>query len=84
MAPGDTQSTLRALLRLLVSAGLFAGLMLAVFWTPGLVLGLFALAYAADSNALSQSVDRRRRLRQLRLAARAGRGGWTDSAAARP
>ena len=84
MAPGEPYPRLAILLNLLVSLGLFVGLFLAVFWTPGLVLGLFALAYAADSNALSQIVDRRRRLRQMRATARATRGGWTDSAAARP
>lgn len=69
---------------LLLSLGLFVALFLAVFWTPGLVLGLFAAAYAADSNALPQIVDRHRRLRDVRAAARAAHGGWTNSVAARP
>lgn len=84
MSPGEPYPHLAIVRNLLVSLGLFMALFLAVFWTPGLVLGLFATAYAADSNALSQMVDRRRRLRDVRDAARVVQGGWTDSAAARP
>ncbi len=84
MAPGEPYPALAIVVNILLSLGLFVGLFLAVFWMPGLVLGLFALAFAADSNALSQVVDRRRRLLETRLAARVARGGWTDSAAARP
>ena len=84
MAPGEPYPRVAIVLHLLLSLGLFVGLFLAVFWTPALVLGLFALAYAADSNALSQIVDGRRRLRRTAASARAARGGWTDSAATRP
>lgn len=84
MAPGEPYPALAIVVNILVSLGLFVGLFLAVFWTPGLVLGLFALAFAADSNALSQLLDTRRRLRTVRVGARAARGGWTDSVAARP
>lgn len=84
MAPGEPYPALSIVVNILFSLGLFVGLFLAVLWMPGLVLGLFALAYAADSNALSQVLDRRRRLVAARRAARAVRGGWTDSAAARP
>ncbi len=84
MAPGEPYPALAIVVNILVSLGLFIGLFLAVFWTPGLVLGLFALGYAADSNALSQVVDRGRRLAETRAVARVASGGWTDSAAARP
>lgn len=84
MAPGEPYPHLQIVLNILVSLGLFFGLFLAVFWTPGLVLGLFALGYAADSNALSQMLDRGRRLRDVHALARAAHGGWTDSAVSRP
>lgn len=84
MAPGEPYPALAIIFNILVSLGLFVGLFLAVFWTPGLILGLFALGYAADSNALSQVVDRGRRLAETRAVARVAGGGWTDSAAARP
>lgn len=84
MAPGEPYPALAIVFNILVSLGLFVGLFLAVFWTPGLVLGLFALGYAADSNALTQVVDRGRRLAETQRIARTARGGWTDSAAARP
>lgn len=84
MAPGEPYPRLAIVLHLAVSLVLFVLLFLAVFWTPGLVLGLFASAYAADSNALSQLVDRRRRLRQVQVDARVSLGGWTTSAAVRP
>jgi hypothetical protein len=67
-----------------VALGLFVLLYLAVIWSPGLILGVFALAFAADSNAVSQVFDRRRRVRAAVAQARTQRGGWTDSAAARP
>lgn len=84
MSPGEPYPHLAIVVNLLLSLALFVGLLLAVFWTPGLALGLFAIAYAADSNALSQIVDRHRRLRDMRIAARSTRGGWTESTAARP
>jgi len=84
VAPGEPYPVLAIVINILVSLGLFVGLFLAVFWTPGLVLGVFALGYAADSNALSQVVDRARRLAETRAIARVASGGWTDSAAARP
>lgn len=84
MAPGEPYPHLQIVLNILVSLALFVGLFLAVFWTPGLVLGIFALGYAADSNALSQILDRGRRLREVHALARAARGGWTDSAVSRP
>lgn len=83
MAPGEPYPHLAIVVHLVVSLVLFVSLFLAVFWTPGLVLGLFVSAYAADSNALSQLVDRRRRLRQVKVDARVSRGGWSTSAAAR-
>ena len=83
MAPGEPYPHLQIALNMLVSLGMFVALFLAVFWTPGLVLGVFALGFAADSNALSQMLDRRRRLREVLALARAARGGWTDSAASR-
>ena len=84
MSPGEPYPYLAIVRNLLLALGMFVALFLAVFWTPGLVLGIFATAYAADSNALSQLIDRRRRLRDVRDAARIVNGGWTDSAAARP
>lgn len=84
MAPGEPYPHLQIVLNMLVSLGMFVALFLAVFWTPGLVLGIFALGFAADSNALSQMLDRRRRLREVHALARAARGGWTDSAVSRP
>jgi hypothetical protein len=83
MAPGEKYPYARIALNIVVSLGLFTGLFLGVFWTPGLLLGLFATAYAADSNALSQGVDRAKRLRAVALEARTRRGGWLDSAASR-
>lgn len=84
MAPGEPYPYLAIVLNIAVSLTLFVSLFLAVFWTPGLVLGLFAAAYAADSNALSHLVDRRRRLREVETEARVTRGGWITSVAARP
>lgn len=84
MAPGEPYPYLQIALNIVVSLGLFVGLFLAVFWTPGLVLGLFALGYAADSNALAQTLDRRRRLREVHALARTAHGGWIDSAVSRP
>lgn len=84
MSPGEPYPYLAIVVNILVSLALFVALFLAVFWTPGLVLGLFVAAYAADSNVLSQLVERRRRLREVEVEARATRGGWTHSVAARP
>ncbi len=84
MAPGEQYPYLRIVLNIVVSLTLFTGLFLGIFWTPGLLLGLFATAYAADSNAFSQGADRARRLRSVALGARLQRGGWLDSSATRP
>ena len=62
-----------------VALGLFALLFLSIFWTPGVLLALFALVYAADSRAFSQAVDRRRRVELLVASVRRYRGGWLDS-----
>lgn len=83
MAPGEPYPYVRIVLNILVSLTLFTALFLGIFWTPGLLLGLFAAAYAADANAFSQTVDRARRLRSVGAAARLRRGGWLDSAATR-
>ena len=84
MAPGEPYPYLAMVVNIVVSLALFVGLFLAVFWTPGLVLGLFAAAYAADSNALTHLVDRGRRLREVEAEARVSRGGWISSVATRP
>ena len=39
MAPGEPYPALAIVVNILVSLGLFVGLFLTVFWTPGLVLG---------------------------------------------
>lgn len=83
MAPGEPYPYVRIALNIVVALTLFTGLFLGVFWTPGLLLSLFAAAYAADANALSYGADRARRLRTVALEARTRRGGWLDSAASR-
>ena len=57
----------------------FSFLCLVLFWTPGILLALFALVYAADSRAFSQAVDRRRRVELIVASLRRYRGGWLDS-----
>jgi hypothetical protein len=73
-------------LGLLVAAGrvlgvlvLFTSLFLAIFWTPGVLLALFALVYAADSRAFSRAHDPRRQVELLLASLRRYRGGWLDS-----
>lgn len=58
---------------------LFGALFVSIFWTPGVLLALFALAYAADSRALSQVLERRRRRDLVLASLRRYRGGWLDS-----
>jgi len=60
---------------------LFAGVFLSIFWTPGVLLGLFALAYAADSRTLSTARDPATRRAQNAEAARRYTDGWLDSIA---
>jgi O-antigen/teichoic acid export membrane protein len=59
----------------------FVGVFLAIFWTPGLLLGLFVVAYAADSRTFSQSLDPQVRRARVAEAAVRLRGGWLDSPA---
>ena len=65
--------------RVLVVLLLFASLFLSIFWTPGVLLSLFALVYAADSRAFSRATDPRRRVELLVSSLRRYRGGWLDS-----
>jgi hypothetical protein len=65
--------------RLTLTASLFVVLFLSIFWTPGLLLAFFALAYAADTRAFSPAADRRRRAELLVASLRRYRGGWLDS-----
>jgi hypothetical protein len=69
----------RALVNVLASFVLFVGVFLAFFWTPGLLLALFAAAFVADTQAFSHVRGRTRRAAQLSQAARRYRGGWLDS-----
>ncbi len=57
----------------------FSFFFLVLFWTPGVLLALFALVYAADSRAFSHAVDRRRRVELIVASLRRYRGGWLDS-----
>jgi hypothetical protein len=65
--------------RVLVVLLLFSSLFLSIFWTPGVLLSLFALVYAADSRAFSRAPDARRRVELLGSSLRRYRGGWLDS-----
>jgi hypothetical protein len=65
--------------RMLVVLLLFSLLFLSIFWTPGVLLSLFALVYAADSRAFSRAPDPRRRVELLVSSLRRYRGGWLDS-----
>jgi hypothetical protein len=67
------------LCRIVASLALFAGVFLTLFWTPGVLLALFALAYAADSRTLSTALDPATRHAQNSEAARHYSGGWLDS-----
>jgi hypothetical protein len=83
MAPGQPYPYLAMLARIGVVLSLFLCLFFAVFWSPGVLLGLFAIAYAADSRMFSHALDPRvRHARNLRAAARY-RGGRLDSPAHR-
>ena len=81
MPPGDPYPIARLVLKLFATLALFGGLFLAVFWTPGLLLGLFVAAIAADTRAFSEVLSRERRLAQVSEVARRYRGGWLDSVA---
>jgi hypothetical protein len=65
--------------RVALALALFSALFLSLFWTPGVLLSLFALVLAADARAFSQAVDRTRRGEQLVASMRRYRGGWIDS-----
>jgi hypothetical protein len=65
--------------RVLVALLLFTSLFLTIFWTPGVLLALFALIYAADSRAFSRAHDPRRQVELLVSSLRRYRGGWLDS-----
>ena len=81
MAPGQPYPYFAIVFRIGLTLALFVLLFLAIFWSPGVLLGLFALAYAADSRSFSHSHDPSvRRARVLRAASRY-RGGWLDSPA---
>jgi hypothetical protein len=60
---------------------LFCGVFLSIFWTPGVLLGAFALAFAADARGLSHASTPLRRHDRMRLSTRRYRGGWLDSVA---
>lgn len=59
----------------------FVALFGAIFWSPGLLLGLFALAFAADAQTLSHALERHRRRARMIHTARVARGGWLRSPA---
>jgi hypothetical protein len=65
--------------RVLLVLLLFSSLFLSIFWTPGVLLSLFALVYAADSRAFSRAHGPRRRVELLVSSLRRYRGGWLDS-----
>jgi hypothetical protein len=65
--------------RVLVVLLFFTALFLSIFWTPGVLLALFALVYAADSRAFSRAPDARRQVELLVSSLRRYRGGWLDS-----
>jgi hypothetical protein len=65
--------------RMLIALALFISLFLSIFWTPGVLLALFALIYAADSRAFSRAHDPRRQVELLVSSLRRYRGGWLDS-----
>jgi hypothetical protein len=83
MSPGpvDTLAAVGRALRGIAASFLFAALFVGVFWTPGLLLALFSLAFAADTRTFSQAVERERRQAVITEQARALRGGWIDSLA---
>ena len=66
-----------------VALVLFVAVFLAVFWTPGVLLGVFVLVAVADSRTLSQAHDFRQRVRRNRHAAAVYRGGRLESLARR-
>lgn len=65
--------------RVLIALVAFSSFFVSLFWTPGILLALFALVYAADARAFSQAVDRRRRVELIVASLRRYRGGWLDS-----
>ena len=66
-------------IKVAAALALFGALFFALFWTPGLLLGAFAVGFAADSRALSETLDRYVRRSQIVREARSFRGGWIDS-----
>ena len=81
MPPGEPYPIASLVLKLLATLALFGGLFLALFWTPGLLLGVFVAAIAADPRAFSQALSRERRRAQLSALVRRYRGGWLESVA---
>jgi hypothetical protein len=79
-----TAGLLVAAARVLVALVSFAFVFLAIFWTPAVLLSLFALVYAADSRAFSRAHDSRRRVELLVSSLRRYRGGWLDSPTTAP
>jgi hypothetical protein len=75
----QVSAALTVAVRVLVALAAFASVFLAIFWTPGVLLSLFALVYAADSRAFSRAHDPRRRVELLVSSLRRYRGGWLDS-----
>jgi hypothetical protein len=67
----------RAVLRVGGALAAFGSGFLALFWIPGILLGLFAIAYLADGPRSLE--DPRLRLARNRLAVRKLRRGWLDS-----
>lgn len=81
MAPREPYPYAAAVARIAIVLALFVGLFLGMMWTPGLLLSVFAAAYAAHPRAFSQAHAPERRLAQIRASARRYRGGWVDSPA---
>ena len=68
-----------AWIRVAAVLGFLTAFFMALFWTPGVLLAAFAVGFAADSRALSETLDRYLRSTQIADEARAFRGGWADS-----
>lgn len=84
MSPRDPYPFATMIVHVLASLALFVGFFLTIFWMPALLLSLFVIAYAADSTAVTEHLDRRRRMRAAAAGARLRRGGWVGSVAGRP
>jgi len=84
MPPGARYPLAAMVANVTAAFTLFVALFLSVFWTPGLLLAGFALAYASQPRAFSHVVGAVRRRELVARSARRYRGGWLDSPAARP